>query len=125
MKYLGVDFGLKRIGLAISEGELASPLKIIIVSSLSDATKKITKEVKVNEIDKIIIGMPEGETGKAAERLMNELKKLGMDMEAADETLSTKNTNKLLLDMGLSRKRRRQSDAHAAAEILQNYLDSK
>ncbi len=123
MKYLGVDFGMKRVGLAISEGELSSPLKIITVSSLLDATNKIIQEVKAQGVDKIIVGMPEGETGKAAKKLINALKREKLEVEEFDETLSTQNTQKLLIEMGLSRKGRGQTDAQAAAEILQNYLD--
>jgi putative holliday junction resolvase len=125
MKYLGVDFGMKRIGLAISEGQLASPLKIIVVFSLNDAILKIKKEVKVNNIDKIVVGLPEGETGKAAEKFINGLKREKLEVEVADETLSTQDATKLLVEMGLSKKRRAETDAYAAAAILQNYLDSK
>jgi putative holliday junction resolvase len=125
VKYLGVDFGLKRIGLAISEGQLASPLKIIVVFSLNDALTKIKKEVKASNIDKIVVGLPEGETGKAAEKFINGLKREKLDVEAADETLSTQDTTQLLIEMGLSKKKRAETDAYAAAAILQNYLDSK
>lgn len=122
MKYLGVDFGLKRIGLATSEGELASPLKVLTVSSLSDAVGKIIREVGENGVDKIIVGMPEGSTGKAAKRLVNGLKKEGLDVETSDETLSTQNAGKLMIEMGISKKKRKINDAQAAALILQGYL---
>ncbi|OGE16487.1 hypothetical protein A3F00_01675 [Candidatus Daviesbacteria bacterium RIFCSPHIGHO2_12_FULL_37_11] len=125
MKYLGVDFGLKRIGLAISAGEFASLYKVISVSSLSDAIDKIIREIREIGVDKVIVGMPEGETGKAAKRLINGLKKEGFNVETADETLSTQNAGKLMIEMGVSRKKRKTSDAQAAAEILQCYLDEK
>lgn len=125
MKYLGVDFGLKRIGLAISEGDLASPLKVITVFSLTDAVGKIIREIKGNRVDKVVIGMPEGEAGRAARKLVDSLKKDGLDVESTDETLSTQNASKLMIEMGIPQKKRRQNDAQAAALILQNYLDSK
>jgi len=125
VKYLGVDFGLKRIGLAISAGEFASLYKVISVSSLSDAIDKIIREIREIGVDKVIVGMPEGETGKAAKRLINGLKKEGFNVETADETLSTQNAGKLMIEMGVSRKKRKTSDAQAAAEILQCYLDEK
>ena len=122
---MGVDFGLKRIGLAISAGEFASLYKVISVSSLSDAIDKIIREIREIGVDKVIVGMPEGETGKAAKRLINGLKKEGFNVETADETLSTQNAGKLMIEMGVSRKKRKTSDAQAAAEILQCYLDEK
>lgn len=125
MRYLGVDFGFKRIGLAISEGELASPLKIISVSSLANAVSEIKKESTNNKIDKIIVGLPEGDTGKAALRLANALKKEGLNVESSDETLSTKDALSLMIDLGVSRKSRKSNDAQAAALILQNYLDEQ
>ena len=123
MKYLCVDFGLKRIGLATSEGELASPLKVLTVSSLFDAVDKIIREIREIGADKVIVGMPEGNTGKAAQRFVKSLKKEGLDVEVSDETLSTQNAGKLMIEMGISKKKRRQNDAQAAALILQNYLD--
>jgi|SRR3989344_5557328 len=124
MKYLGIDFGLKRIGLAISEGQLASPLKVIAVSSLADAVSKTIREIEGSKVDKVVIGMPEGETGKAAKRFVEALRKQGLDVETSDETLSTQNAGKLMIEMGVPKKKRRQNDAHSAALILQEYLDN-
>lgn len=121
MKYLGVDFGLKRIGLAISEGNFASPFKIIESKNLADAVAKIAKISK--DFDKVIVGMPEGDMGKATEKFINSLKKVGVKVETADETLSSQNAAKLMIEMGLKRKKRKENDAMAAAEILQNYLN--
>lgn len=123
MRYLGVDFGLKRIGLALSEGELAAPLKVISVLSLTDAIGKIAREVREVGVDKLIVGLPEGQTGKAARKLVNGLKKVGIDVESTDETLSTKTAQKLMIEMGISKKKRSINDAVSAAIILQEYLD--
>lgn len=123
MRYLGVDFGLKRIGLALSEGELSSPFKVISVSGLANAVSKIIREVKEVGADKLVVGMPEGQTGKAAKKLITSLKQRGIDVEVSDETLSTQNASKLLIEMGISQKKRSSSDAMSAAIILQEYLD--
>ncbi len=45
MKYLGVDYGLKKIGLAVSEGTLASPLQILHVSGKEDALAKLQQVI--------------------------------------------------------------------------------
>ncbi|TSC64410.1 MAG: putative Holliday junction resolvase [Microgenomates group bacterium Gr01-1014_93] len=125
MKYLGVDFGLKRIGLSVSEGQFASPLKIITVSGLEDSVNKIIREAGEFGVDKLIVGMPESSTGKAAKRFVENLKRKGLNVETTDETLSTKQALKLMIEMGIPKKKRKVEDCQAAAIILQNYLDSK
>ena len=86
---------------------------------------KVKHEVKDGGVDKVVVGLPEGATGKAAQKFVHSLKKEGLDVETADETLSTQNTTKLMIEMGFTRKKRGQTDAQAAAEILQNYLEKK
>lgn len=125
MKYLGIDYGLKRVGLAISEGDLASPYKIIEINSLSEAIEKIIKITRSENFDKVIVGLPEGAMGKATLKLINVLKSKGVDIEAADETLSSKQALRDMLEAGVGKKKRRVQDASAAAIILQNYLDAK
>lgn len=122
MKYLGVDFGLRKIGLAVSEGEIAAPLKILEVSSFKDALEKIKKEAV--SFDKIIIGKPDGEVGKKVARLILHLKKEGIDVEEWDETLSSQKALDLMIKTGIGKKKRRIYDAYSAALILQDYLDN-
>ena len=59
MRYLGVDYGLKKAGLAISEGQVASPLKVLDISSLKDAVSKITQVINKEEINRVVIGVPD------------------------------------------------------------------
>lgn len=124
MKYLGIDFGLRRVGLAISEGVLASPLQIVEGKNLADLSKKISEFAKKGQFDKVVVGMPEGKTGQVTQKFINVLKRNGISVEIADETLSTQNASHLMIEMGIPKKKRAQSDAQAAAEILQSYLDS-
>lgn len=125
MKYLGVDFGLRHIGLAISEGELASPLKIIEVKGFKDGVEKISKFIEQEGFTQIIVGLPEGKIGQTILGFVNALKKLGFDVMTFDETLSTRQAVALRLKSNTPRKKRRFNDATAAAIILQNYLDSR
>ncbi len=118
MKYLGVDYGLKRIGLSISEGELASPWQIVDAQKFSEIIKRISFE-------KMIVGLPEGKMGKNVVRFVNTLKKQGFMVETADETLSSKKAMDAMIGQKVGQKRRRSNDATAAAIILQNYLDSR
>ncbi|MFH1536062.1 MAG: Holliday junction resolvase RuvX [Patescibacteria group bacterium] len=125
MTYLGIDFGLRRIGLAISEGSLASPWQVIEVKNFKGAVEKISKIIKDGQFQKVIIGMPEGKMGKNVVGFVNSLKKSGLEVETCDETLSSRDALRKMIEQGFPRKKRRLSDAAAAAIILQNYLDKK
>ncbi|OGE32256.1 hypothetical protein A3C59_04600 [Candidatus Daviesbacteria bacterium RIFCSPHIGHO2_02_FULL_36_13] len=122
MKYLGIDFGLRRVGLATSDGELASPLKIIEGKNLKELIKKVLEESM--GFDRIVVGMPEGKTGKMVNGFINNLKKHGLEVVEADETLSSREAQSIAVISGVSRKKRKFNDDKAAAIILQNYLDT-
>ena len=125
MKYLGVDFGLRRVGLAISRGELASPLDTIRVKGLRDGAQKVSEFAKSQEFTKIVVGLPEGKMGQVVLGFIKALKRKGFEIETADETLSSQKAVQTMVELNVSKKARRFSDAQAAAIILQNYLDSQ
>lgn len=128
MKYLGIDYGLKKVGLAVSEGQVASPLKVIAISSLKDGLEKVGHEVKKEEINRVVIGVPEGKMGKIAKGFANELRNKYKDEQVqiieTDETLSTKDAQNLMITLGVGQKDRQQEDAYSAMLILQQFLDS-
>lgn len=124
MRYLGIDFGLKRAGLAVSEGSLASPWKIIEGTSVKKLSDKIYREILGNNFDKIVVGRPEGKVGLAVSKLVKFLKSKDLDIEEADETLSTKQASEIMVQLGVPKKKRRVNDDYSAAIILQNYLDT-
>ena len=124
MKYLGIDFGLRRIGLAISEGNLASPLHVIEVKSLKDAIKKVSQLAKSEEFNKIVVGLPEGKMGQTVLGFVNGLKKAGLNVESCDETLSSKKALEQMISENVPLKKRRSNDAYSAAIILQSYMDN-
>lgn len=120
MKFLGVDYGLRRTGLAISDGVFASPLgQVGDIGSVA----RIAGE---HGVEKIIIGLPSPLDPKVklfGDRL-NEL--TGIEIEYWDETFSTREARKSMIASGTTPKKRRQEiDQNAAAVILQGYLDSK
>lgn len=125
MKYLGVDFGIRRIGLAISEGNIASPFRIIITKNLTDSLNQIKKIVQEVEAEKIIIGLPEGAMGQVVKKFIKSLEKTGLEVCSVDETLSSKRADLKMIEDGVSKKKRRQNDDVAAAIILQQFLDEK
>ncbi len=128
MKYLGIDYGLKKVGLAVSEGQVASPLKVIAISSLKDGLEKVGHEIKREEINRVVIGVPEGKMGKIAKGFASELRNKYKDEQVqiieTDETLSTKDAQNLMITLGVGQKDRQQEDAYSAMLILQQFLDS-
>lgn len=125
MKYLGIDFGLRRIGLSVSEGDLASPLNTIEIKNFKDGVSKIVEFVRENGAEKIVVGLPEGKIGKTVLGFIKALRKNGLEVFEADETLSSQMALKNMIEQGVPKKKRGMEDCQAAAIILQNYLDSK
>lgn len=125
MKYLGVDWGLKKIGLAVSYGEIASPYKTLEIKGLKDGVEKIRMVVEKENIDIVIMGKPEGEMGKMVKAALKMLSNLKVPVIAADETLTTVGAKTLMLEMGIGKKARRDDNSTAASIILQRYLDEE
>lgn len=122
MKYLGVDFGLKKIGLSVSEGSLAAPLEILHISNGKDALQKIQQVVEKEEIDEIVIGLPESGIRSKILKFANKLKLIA-SVKIVEETLTSHNAKKQMIETGLGKKKRMEEDAYSAALILQDYLD--
>lgn len=122
-KYLGVDFGLRRVGLALSEGELASAWQVVEGKGLKDLVNKVTMAAKQEEVDLAVVGMPEGKMGQTVKGFIRLLREGGLSVVEADETLSSQKALELMIETGISRGKRKVNDATAAAIILQGYLD--
>lgn len=119
MKILGIDYGRKKIGLAIADGSLSEPLRVIRYSDTRILSEKLKKIIKENKIEKIVVGISEGEMGEESKRFAE---KIGA--ETFDETLSTHNAQELSKEAKVGRKKRKElEDAYAAAVMLQSYLD--
>jgi len=125
VKYLGIDFGLRRVGLAISEGELASPYKIIEGRGVKDLAQKVGKVFMDEGFDVAVVGMPEGKMGQNVKGFNKILQKSGVLIIESDETLSSQDALKEMIKQGVKREKRKLRDAFAASIILQNYLDEK
>lgn len=120
MKILGIDYGRSKIGLAISDGPISEPWKVIRVKSFEDAIQKVLQVLQVAQVDKVVVGVSEGQMGEESKRFAE---KIGA--ETSDETLSTQDAQRMSIEAGVSRKKRHEmEDAYAAAVMLQNYLDS-
>ncbi|MBT3249746.1 MAG: Holliday junction resolvase RuvX [Candidatus Pacebacteria bacterium] len=122
-KILAIDFGTKRIGLAVSRHSLAEPLKIIDNNELM--FEKLKQVLEREEIDLILVGMSENEMAKKIKEFTKELKKTtALPIEFADETLSSKNIHQKLATSHMKLKKRQGPiDHYAAAEFLREWMD--
>ena len=129
-RYLGIDYGTKRVGLAISDGlgMTARPLEVV---PRAEVVAKIEDLVSTYAITCLIIGLPTGLSGRegdaalGARRLGDELAEVtGLDVEYVDERFTSRIAEEALLGSGMRRRQRRETvDKVAAAIILQAYLD--
>lgn len=120
MKFLGIDYGKAKIGLAISEGLLAEPFGIIKASA---APKRIVGVCREMSIQKIVIGISEGGMAEQTKKFAHELAKLtDLPIDYQDETLTSKEALAKMSEVG---KNWKDEDAVSAALILQTYLDNQ
>lgn len=132
MKVLAIDYGEKRIGLAISDelGLIAAPMPVLEVKSLADAVSKVHLIANKQRVDRILIGLA-----------------LGMDRAETQQSIRTRyfaqslrTSNNIKIDFwnesfsthqaksdkrGRTSKKKRNIDSEAARIILQEYLNAK
>ncbi|MFC1501282.1 Holliday junction resolvase RuvX [Elusimicrobiota bacterium] len=135
MKLLGIDYGSKRIGIAISDplGIAAHPITIIQRKSLKADMESINRLITENSVSKIVMGLPinmDGTEGsltseiKSFAQKITEATKLPVDFH--DERLTSSQTERILVDEAdVSRNKRKDiRDKVAASIMLQSYLDT-
>lgn len=124
MKTLGIDYGEKKVGLAISEGEFAAPFKI--ETNTRDLSEKICRLCQKEGVTKIVVGVSEGRMAQSQKEFGQNLAQAGgLPVEFWDETLTSKEAVQKMIEAGAKQKKRRQEDAVAAALILQSYLEGR
>lgn len=115
-KYLGIDWGEKKIGLALGSSETGLALARGIVENNIRGFNYIKSVCRDEEIDVVVIGKLRDEN-KRFDKFLDFLKILKVKVELADERMSTKMAGKLNENL------RGQDDAVAAALILQDWMD--
>lgn len=125
MKILSLDWGKRKIGLAISRGKLADPLVVIKYQDEKALIDRLCHLILKHKSEKIIIGVSEGESAKQAKKFGKRLGvAVNLPVEYVDETLTSKEAVSMAIEAGIPRDRRaKMEDAFAAAIILQRYLD--
>lgn len=135
MKILALDIGTVRIGIATSDimEIIASAYEVYRRKYLKADVEHIAKIVSDLSVGEIVIGLPlkmdgsEGQSVEMAREFGEELEKhVSVPIYYQDERLSTVTAQKILIESGMRREKRKDKvDSIAATIILQTYLDKK
>jgi putative holliday junction resolvase len=134
MRILAVDYGTKRLGIAVSDEDctIAFPVSVETVKSDADAIHRVVAIATEKHVGKIIVGLPrnmDGSEGPMAQQVQkfvaNLQSSMSVPVEVLDERLTTVVAERSLLEGDLSRaKRKKIKDKIAAQVLLQGYLYS-
>jgi len=136
VRILGIDFGEKRIGLALSDptGTIASPLQTVQRRAGKRPPLKLLEEIgREHAVERLVVGLPLdlpgnetpwcGEVRAMGDRLAA---RMGVPVEYVDERLTSVRAERAIRSLGLNKRQREEKgriDAAAAALILQAWLD--
>ncbi|MCC7407676.1 MAG: Holliday junction resolvase RuvX [Phycisphaeraceae bacterium] len=135
MRYLAIDPGGKRTGLAVGDDGtgIVSPLEVVEADTREKLLVALERVVREQEPGALVVGLPlnmdgsEGAGARAAKELARVLgKRFGLPVRLADERLSSFEAEERLRELELTRgKKKQRRDALAAAAILQSFFRSR
>ena len=136
MRIIGLDFGSKTVGVAVSDELLITAQGIEIVrrkseNKLRQTLARIEELIKEYNVEKIVLGFPKNMNNSEGERCEKTLevkemleRRAGLTVELWDERLTTVAADNLMMEAGIRRENRKEYvDQIAASFILQGYLD--
>ncbi len=136
MRIIGLDFGSKTVGVAVSDELLITAQGIEIVRRKSEnklrrTLARIEELIKEYNVEKIVLGFPKNMNNSEGERCEKTLefkemleRRTGLTVELWDERLTTVAADNLMMEAGIRRENRKEYvDQIAASFILQGYLD--
>lgn len=133
MRTLAIDYGLRRVGTALSDptGFLASALTVILRKSDVQVVEDIVGIVASHDVEQIVVGHPitmKGEVSYRAESVQSFVTLLESSVNVPvllyDERLTTVSAERILIEADMNRKKRKRViDAVAATILLQSFLD--
>ena len=137
MRIMGLDFGSKTVGVAISDSLLITAQGVEIIrrkeeNKLRQTLARIEELIVENDVEKIVLGLPinmNGTEGARVELTMEFKEKLerrtGLPVVMWDERLTTVAADEIMMEAGIRRENRKDYvDMIAATLILQSYLDN-
>jgi putative Holliday junction resolvase len=122
MRILGIDYGSKRVGIAISDEDAQFALPVSVLKNTAGLIAEVQKIAQANEVKEIVLGESRNYKGEAntileaSQKFKEELEKLGFVVTFEPEFMTSVNAERF---QGKNDK----SDSSAAALILQSYLD--
>lgn len=138
MRIMGLDFGSKTVGVAISDPLLITAQGIEIIrrkdeNKLRQTLARIEELAAEYEVEKIVLGLPKNMNDTMGERAELSLefkekleRRTGLPVVMWDERLTTVAADRVMMEAGIRREDRREYvDKIAACFILQGYLDSR
>lgn len=137
MRIMGLDYGSKTVGVAVSDplGLTAQGIETICrkeENKLRKTLARIEELVKEYEVEKIVLGLPKhmnNDLGERAEKSLEFqemlMRRTGLEVVMWDERLSTASAERTLIESQVRREdRKKYVDKIAAVFILQGYLDA-
>ena len=135
MRYLALDIGSIRVGVAVSDRDttIANPLAVLSAQDVFNVAPSFQRILEDWEPDCLVVGLPKtlsGKTGPQAEKVKAEAdalaKKLNIPMTFVDERFSSKEAKQSMAASGMKQKDMKgKVDKVAAAIFLQTFLDSR
>lgn len=138
MRIMGLDYGSKTVGVAISDALCITAQGIETIrrekeTKLRKTLARIDELIKEYEVELIVLGFPKNMNNTIGDRAEKSLefqemlkKRTGLDVVMWDERLTTVEANRTLIEGKVRREDRKQYvDMLAAVYILQGYLDSR
>ena len=132
MKVIGIDFGLSKVGLAISDpsGIIALPLKVIRYKNKEDLLSELKDISKEKNVNKFVVGYPismnykENEMTKIINIFKQDMENMNFEVILEDERLSSEYAKKIMIEQDVKISTNKEMvDLTAASIILQTYLD--
>lgn len=130
MRIMGIDYGTRKIGIALGDTEtrIATPWRLVENEDMTDAVARLEDLAKAEGINELVVGVPQtpdGEvvsaTAKEVMRFIAALEEAGFEVHEENEMLSSRLAAAQVRETGRKEKR----DDLAAANILQSYLDRR
>lgn len=136
MRIMGLDFGSKTVGVAVSDPLLLTAQSLEIIrrkseNKLRQTYARIEELAQIYEVEKFVVGLPknmnatEGERAEKSHEFADALfRRTGIEVVMWDERLTTVAADQTMMEAGIRRENRKEYvDAIAASFILQGYLD--
>ncbi|MDP2631913.1 MAG: Holliday junction resolvase RuvX [Candidatus Uhrbacteria bacterium] len=127
MKYLGIDYGLSKIGLALGDSETGIASPVDVIANTPHTIEDIKQFMELEGVDELVVGVPlptgdySGEQLEITQSFIDALREAGLVVHSVDESYTSAESQRIQEEEGSDV----EEDALAAMLILQGFLDEK